>query len=414
MNEIFRRYMKMMKRSHGYTYEYFDYLEHTGHGEYIELPYQPNNRTRMKFRYSVPTNTEECILFGSRNSSRTSVLYWYQNTNSGSGIFSRTGGGPTNFGNTIVYDWYEVEALTPSSWVRRRPGTSTVDQTRNWDATEFTIPFNMYLFATNHNDAPIGTTSSNSSVNKIAGVKMSAIELREDSMLLMNLKPARRSDGRTGYHDVLNDVFYFSETEHNFNVGNYADEYVYYDYIGSDSSQYINTGIYPNQDTRVVCMGKVRSRNRFFMFGARNNNNDASFLVRLTNGSSTTADYNTLGNQSLGEVTIGDWYTIDANKNVWSRTDKEGNVTTFTFPSQTFQNNGKMLLFGLLQSYNNKVYADAGDISYCYIYDNGLLVRDYKPAVRRWDGKVGMFERVNNILYQSYTSTAFATYGNWS
>ena len=42
------------------------------------------------------------------------------------------------------------------------------------------------------------------------------------------------------------------------------------------------------------------------------------------------------------------------------------------------------------------------------------MQRDYKPAVRKWDGKVGMFERVNSILYQSYTSTEFATYGNWS
>jgi len=72
-------------------------------------------------------------------------------------------------------------------WVRKRPGTATGDQTRTWDATEFTVPFNMYLFAINHNDAPIGTAGSNSPVNKIAGVKMSAIELYEDDTLLMNL-----------------------------------------------------------------------------------------------------------------------------------------------------------------------------------------------------------------------------------
>ena len=156
-NKILDRYRQMMMGvSHGYTYEYFDYLEHTGRGEYINLPYHPNNRTRLVFKYSVPTITEECILFGSRNTNRTMVFYWYQNTSGGS-ILSRTGGGVSNFGNSYVYDWYEVVANTSMEWVRKRPGTSTGDQTRTWDGTEFTVDYNMYLFAINHSDGVIGT-----------------------------------------------------------------------------------------------------------------------------------------------------------------------------------------------------------------------------------------------------------------
>ena len=47
------------------------------------------------------------------------------------------------------------------------------------------------------------------------------------------------------------------------------------------------------------------------------------------------------------------------------------------------------------------------------IYDNGVLVRDYKPSVRRYDGKTGMFDSVDNILYQSMSGVNFA-YGNLS
>ena len=215
MNKVNRIFMSLLGNRKKATYEFFDYLEHTGNGEYINLPYRPNNKTRMKFRYSVPTITEECTLFGSRNSDRTEVFYWYQNTNSGSSIFSRTGGGPINFGKSYIYDWYEVVANTPMSWMRKRPGTATVDQTRNWDATEFTVPFNLYLFAINHNDGPIGTGARDSKVNLIPGLKISAIGLYEDTELLMDLKPARRDDGRTGYPDVLNNVFYGSENEYN-------------------------------------------------------------------------------------------------------------------------------------------------------------------------------------------------------
>lgn len=426
MNKVYRIFASLLGNQRNETYELFDYLEHTGHEEYIELPYQPNNRTRLVFKYSVPTITQECILFGSRDRGRTVVFYWYQNTNSGGSILSRTGGGQSNFGNSFTYDWYEVVANTSMSWVRKRPGTATGDQTRSWDATEFTVPFNMYLFAINHNDAPIGTSGSNSPVNKIAGVKMSAIELYEDTELLMDLKPARRSDGRTGYLDVLNNVFYGSENEYNFNVGNYADEYVYYDYLentvtsGYLGQQYIRTGINGGSNVKIKIKGQLTQGSRFFIFGSRDNNNVNQFLCRLgalTSGTTqTTFGYASIPTvYSFGTADMDSVYTIETFPDHWTRTDQNGNVETVSIPETTFSSNSIITLFALNQ---NNGYAsgtrDYGRVGECQMWVNGVLQRDYKPAVRKTDGVVGMYEKVNNILYQSYTSIAFATYGNWS
>lgn len=427
-NKILDRYRQMMGISRGYTYEYFDYLEHTGRGEYIILPYHPNNRTRLKFKYSVPTITEELILFGSRNRNRTVVFYWNQNTNQGGSIFSRTGGGQNNFGNTYLYDWYEVVANTSMEWVRKRPGTSTGDQTRTWDATEFTVPFNMYLFAINHNDGVIGPGSHDSKVNLVAGLKMSAIELYEDQTLLMYLRPARRSDGRTGYHDTLNDVFYFSENEYDFNVGNYADEYIYYDYLENNvtsgylGQQYIRTGINGGSNVKIKIKGQLTQTNRFFMFGSRDAVNQNQFLCRLCSSSSnvagrTTFDYANSATDAyrFGLADINKVYTIETFPDHWTRNDNEGNVESASMPETTFQSHSIITLFALNQ---NNGYAsgtrDYGRVGECQMWVDDILQRDYRPAVRRWDGKVGMFERVNDILYQSYTSTAFANYGNWN
>ena len=427
MNEILRHRRYCMKKK-APQYEFFDYLEHTGHGEYIKLPYQPNNKTRMVFKYSVPTITQECILFGSRNSNRTALFYWFQNTNSGGSIFSRTGGGLVNFGNSYIYDWYEVAANTSMEWVRKRPGTSTRDQTRNWDATEFTVPFNLYLFAINHNDAPIGTTGSNSPVNKIAGVKMSGIELYEDTELVMDLKPARRDDGRTGYYDALNDIFHFSENEYDFNVGNFADEYDYYDYLentvtsGYLGQQYIRTGINGGSNVKIKIKGQLTQTNRFFIFGSRDAVNKNQFLCRLCSGSSnaagrTTFDYANSATDAyrFGLADMDSVYTIETFSDHWTRTDQNGNVETVLIPETTFQSHSIITLFALNQ---NNQYAsnlrDYGRVGKCQMWVNNMLQRDYQPAVRKWDGKIGMFERVNSILYQSYTSTAFANYGNWS
>ena len=427
MNKVNRIFMSLLGNRKKATYEFFDYLEHTGNGEYINLPYRPNNKTRMKFRYSVPTITEKCTLFGSRNSNRTEVFYWYQNTNSGGSIFSRTGGGPINFGNSYIYDWYEVVANTPMSWVRKRPGTAIVDQTRTWDGTEFTVQFNMYLFAINNNDAPIGTSASDSKVNLIPGLKISAIELYEDTKLLMDLKPARRDDGRTGYLDVLNNVFYGSENEYNFNVGNYADEYDYYDYLentvtsGYLGQQYIRTGINAGSNVKIKIKGQLTQTNRFFIFGSRDAVHRNKFLCRLCSGASTDAGRTTFDyadSTTTYRFDVADMnkvYTIETFSDHWTRTDQDGNVESVSIPETTFQGHSDITLFALNQ--NNQYSSgtrDYGRVGECQMWVNNVLQRDYKPAVRKWDGKVGMYERVNSILYQSYTSTAFATYGNWS
>ena len=428
MNKVNRIFMSLLGNQRNETYEFFDYLEHTGHGEYIKLPYQPNNRTRLVLKYSVPTITEECILFGSRNRNRTASFYLYQNETSGGAIFARTGNSQQNFGNSFIYDWYEIVANTTMEWVRKRPGTSTRDQTRTWDATVFTVPFNLYLFGINHNDGVIGPGLHDSKVNEIAGLKMSAIELYEDSELLMNLQPARRGDGRTGYLDVLNNVFYFSENEYDFNVGNYADEYDYYDYLentvgsGYLGLQYIRTGINGGSNVKIKIKGQLTQGNRFFIFGARDAVRRNQFLCRLCSSSAavagrTTVDYANSATDAyrFGIADMNKVYTIETFPDHITRTDNKGNIETVSIPQTTFQGNCNITLFALN---NANQYAsnliDYGRIGECQIWVDNILKRDYQPAVRRLDGKIGMFDKVNNILYQSYTSTAFANYGNWS
>lgn len=216
MRKVDRIFNSLMGKS-GYTL--YDYLEHTGHGEYIRLPFHPTEQTNLVFRYSAPTLTEKCILLGCRNSGRTTSFYYYQNTNNGGCIFVRTGGGAVNFGNSYVNEWYEIVGNSPT-WTRERLSNHTV-QARSWDGTQFTVDYDLYLFAINHAGAPIGSTASQSQVNLIQGVKLSAMQVLDGSTLIMDLRPARRSDGRTGYLDILTNTFHHSETEYDFLVGNF-------------------------------------------------------------------------------------------------------------------------------------------------------------------------------------------------
>ena len=416
-NKILDRYRQMMGVFHGYTYEYFDYLEHTGRGEYIILPYHPNEKTYLKFRYSAPTNTEECILFGSRNKLRTTTFYYQQN-NVGGSIMTKTGGGSVNFGNTYIYDWYNVDPVSPAEWVRKRPGTSTADQKRTWDGTAFTVDYNMYLFAINHNDGVIGSGAHDSKVNLVAGVKMSTIELYENQTLLMYLRPARRSDGRTGYHDTLNDVFYFSENEYDFNVGNYADEYIYYDYLESTgTNQYVDTGLFASSDLSINCRCFGRSGyTNLIAFGGRTANGVAEVSLRLQSPTSgfnnrITSTYNNTNQKVLGMFVPEEIYDINYSKTEVSITGSQGTSGTVTNPGTSFLSTRHVNLFGFN---NTSTPGVAGVcIGECKMYENSVLKRDYKPSVRRYDGKTGMFDSVDNVLYQSYKGVNFA-YGNLS
>ena len=156
------------------------------------------------------------------------------------------------------------------------------------------------------------------------------------------------------------------------------------------------------------------------MFGARDSANTNQFLCRLgaiTSGTTqTTFGFASIPTvYSFGAADMDSVYTIETFPDHWTRTDNEGNIETVSIPETTFQSNSIITLFALNQ--NNKYASnliDYGRIGECQMWVDNILQRNFQPAVRRWDGKVGMFEKVNSILYQSYTSTAFATYGKWN
>ena len=422
MNKIFNRF-RQLTSSGGYTYELFDYLEHTGHNEYIRIPFHPTEKTNLKFRYSVPTITEECEIFGCRNSNRTTSFYWYQNTTSGGSIFSRTGNAPQNFGNTILYDWYTVEGAS-TQWVRKRPGTTTTDQYRNWEGTAFTVLYDLFIFAINHADIP-----ASSPINQVAGVKMAAMDILEDQIILMHLHPAKRSDGRTGYLDTLSGEFHMSVNEYDFNVGNFEDEYVFYDYLESTQNgssgylglQAIDTKIPASSNVHIKVKAQLTQANRFYLFGARDSSTSNQLVCRLVSLSKpgiTTFDYGTSSQDAymVGSVDINEIYTIelfdDYNRRI-ERTDSSGNIISIPITGSDFTGTSNITLFGMNSNNGYDTgFRDQGRVGDTQIWVGNVKMRDYRSAVRKYDSKTGMFDSVDNILYQDRGGREFL-YGNW-
>lgn len=185
--------------------------------------------------------------------------------------------------------------------------------------------------------------------------------------------------------------------------------YIDCDYLESDGNgQYIDTGVVPNQDTRIVIRAGVKDTSSgIFLFGARTGNGVAQFNMRFTKDSVGMINVNNYGGASGqigGKSSLGTLALFDCNANVWS---KDGSSATFATTS--FQTNCSIYLFGV---HNNNVHnsslLSACITGSCQIYDsNGVLVRDYRPKIRREDGVTGFLDMVNDTFNPSANGVNF-------
>ena len=196
-------------------------------------------------------------------------------------------------------------------------------------------------------------------------------------------------------------------------------EYTEVEYIQNDSyginneAPYINTNYTPNNNTRVKCdfqytIGGTHRR----LLGAGKWDYVNSYCVEAENtmSQSTPADlylrygYGTNWNQTGKKIDMNR-HQIDFNRNLFYM---DGELQ-FTCNEYTFTASYPMALFGFM---TNK-FCDGstewmnGRIYSCQIYDNDVLVRDFVPAKRNSDSKVGLYDVVNNLFYTSPNNKEF-------
>jgi hypothetical protein len=175
----------------------------------------------------------------------------------------------------------------------------------------------------------------------------------------------------------------------------------YVGYIQTSGSQYIKSGFTPNQDTRVVCELEFAptSSSSQYIFGSRTSASANQFGVRGTS-SGYQMKYSSADGSTTSGTTSGR-FTMDCNKNTFTLAG-----TTFTETYAKFTCPGEMYVFAL---YNNGVaygFATA-KLYYMKIYDNGVLVRYYKPCLDP-DGVACLYDEVNAEYVYNAGSGTFA------
>ena len=176
--------------------------------------------------------------------------------------------------------------------------------------------------------------------------------------------------------------------------------YTELEYIQSSGTQYIDTGVYPNGNTRIVfnCVFAPQSA-AVWLFGARGGTyvNTYNFL---TTNNLYRSDY---GNGSGGATFTTDSDTLEIDKNGAIVTVNRQIVDQAT--SQSFTSDFSLYLF----ANNNSGTIQGQCIARLYsaaIYDGDTLLRDYVTC-KNIEGAIGLYDLANNQFYANAGTGTF-------
>lgn len=259
----------------------------------------------------------------------------------------------------------------------------------------FTTPVNMTLFVLNRNG----------SLAEYGTLKLYSMQIYDNGTLVRDFIPCQNASGAVGLWDAVNEEFYGNAGTGTFTAGPVVPEIVdeseitELEYIQSSGTQLFETGFTPNQDTRVVMdfdLTSVSSEGWATLFATRTNNEAVNAFALFSNKTFSAA-YEQYATQTLQPaVSLKGRHVVDKNKNV---TSLDGTVIS-TFTYEAFTGDAPLRLLWESSATPQNKYPFIGNLYYCQAYDNGLLERDYIPAMLA-NGEVGLYDRVFHAFYRN-------------
>ena len=181
-----------------------------------------------------------------------------------------------------------------------------------------------------------------------------------------------------------------------------TDSYLLLEYIESDGTQYIDTGVVPNANTKwVMDFTPLLIDGTYQAMGAITGTGGSAvhyrFYIYNNFGVNFSGTAYNLGSLSSSRQT----FIVDG-KNLYA----SGNTTSQTL---TNTNNFPTTSIGLFAQKQNSNFINAMKCRFysSQIYDNGVIVRNFVPAQRSSDGVIGLLDQVNGVFYTNQGTGTF-------
>ena len=366
-------------------YKRLEYIQSSG-TQWFDTEFMPNQDSSVIVDIAFDNSEDTQAVYGARTStsSKTFCVFWmtadYFRLHYYNG-YSNFTAGPDN--PTVRYTIkHEKNVLTI--------GENTLSRTY----TSFQTEYNMLLLAVNQAGA----------ASFPASAKLYGCQIYDSGTIVRDFVPCINPDGEYGLYDRVNTKFYGNAGTGTFAVGPVVPESVdeseitELEYIQSSGAQYVDTTFVPNQNSRVVLDGYNDSASSGWTYGTWESATSKQFAGSCNK--SYAARYGSANATLTENIPVGPVH-FDQNKNTYNVNGSSG-----SFAAQTFSCEYSIYLFAINAAGSVSSGKFTGKIYSCQIYDNGLLERDYIPAMLV-NGEVGLYDRANGEFYRNAGSGEF-------
>ena len=236
----------------------------------------------------------------------------------------------------------------------------------------------------------------------------------ENGTLIRDLIPVKRKTGEVCMWDKVEEKFYYNKGTDNFIAGP-VKSYTELEYLESTGTQYIDTGVIGNLNTKYEITVQASSAGKSLaVFGSRTSATENTIMTTRNWQNSTNQIINDFGDyqetRQIENLSTGlEKITFVNDKNSrsfynWSTQQTTTTTTTYStaFTTPTTLRIGQADVLGGLAN----VYNFEGKIFGCKIWNNDTLVRDLVP-VRRSDNVLGLLDKVNDKFYRNCGTGSF-------
>ena len=392
-------------------YAEVEYLK-AGADQWIDTMYVIKS-DKFKVSFKVGLDLNDCnalTLFGSSTSNaRRYSLCIYHSNSYGEGVFLHwVGDGarlmPITYQNGLNEATYEVNSGIVSAEVN---GTSYSSPYEGQASNEA----NIYIF---------GESMGNESVERANGYTLYRYTLSEGGKDVRNMIPViRLSDNKPGLYDTVSKCFFTNKGTGEFEVGELVNRgssrlpsaYTELDYIESTGTEYIDTGIIPNQNTGIEIKISSNSyeHNELFICGSGVDSSHQAFEIYPW---PLYADWKMQFNYGTDDVFLGtvtpnalDQVTVTQKKQQVSM-NVGGSMLNSEHPANTFTSPYTLTLLALHRE--NTIVSTANVKIYeCRIWDNDELMRNFVPCRKNATSEMGLFDLISNEFFANAGTGGF-------
>lgn len=373
-------------------YQEVEFIQSTG-TQFIDTDFIPNQDTGVYLDFQL-MEIYGSFLFGTRIDTGTQAY-----------TFNISGGNFVTVYGTKIMGF--ISADTNRHIYIREKNIARLDHIRvNNSVQTFNAPYSLLLLATNQQNN-YGYLPSKA--------KVYSFKIYDNETLIRDFIPCyRKSDNVAGMYDIANNKFYTNAGTGDFIVGDDV-SYEKVNYIESTGTQYIDTGVIPNQNTGFdvvyVTNDKLVGGNVGYgaILGAREsskvNELQLTTYTQDNSGFSGTLRFGNTDNNA-GISAEAKMHSTLKNRVYTNNFDTTYELNDITFvcpvPLTIFalNNNGAVTQFGKVKLYSLK------------IYDGNSLLRDFIPCCRINDNTFGLYDKIEKKLYTNAGTGDFIVGGN--